>query len=137
MATKLPAATANAMADALDARVNTGGAGSLVIYSGDEPATGDTALSGNTALATFTLSNPAFSAASSGTLTLAGTPLTVAASATGTASFFRIYENDGTTVVTQGTIGTTGQQLNLSSLSLVTDFDVTITSGLVSVPLSG
>lgn len=134
MTAKLAVLTANAMADALDDRVNAGGAGKIIIYSGTEPATADTALSGNTVLATFTLSNPAFGAASSGVITLSGTPLTVAAAATGTATFFRIFQNNGTTCVAQGTAGTSGQQLNLNTTSVTSGVNVTITSGSITMP---
>lgn len=135
MTAKLAQLTANAMADALDTYANTGGAGKIIIYNGTEPATADTALSGNTALATFTCSNPMFGAASSGTITLAGVPLTVAATATGTATFFRIFQNNGTTVVAQGTVGTSGQQLNLNTTSITSGVNVTITSGTINMPV--
>ena len=64
--------------------------GTLVIYSGTQPANADTALAGNTVLSTSTLSNPAFSNATGGsgsTTTAALTlPANVSASATGTAT---------------------------------------------------
>lgn len=134
MATKLSTATANDMADALDAYM--GNAGKIIIYSGTEPATANTALSGNTVLATFTGGSPVFGAASGGIITLSGTPLTVAASATGTATFFRAFKTDGTTVVFQGTVGTSGQQLNLNTTSITSGVNVTITSGTVTMPLT-
>lgn len=136
MAAKLAQATANAMADAVDDRANGGsGAAKIRIYSGTEPATADTALSGNTLLADFTCQDPAFGAASSGTITLAGVPLTVAAAATGTATFFRILQSDATTVVAQGTVGTSGQQLNLNTTSITSGVNVTITSGTINMPV--
>lgn len=134
MATKLTNTIASLLADAIDNDVNAGGAGKIIIYNGTEPATADTALSGNTVLATFTLSNPAFGAASNGVITLSGTPLTVAASASGTATFFRLLRNNGTTVVLQGAVGTSGQQLNLNTTTITSGVNVTITSGTVTVP---
>lgn len=134
MTAKLAQLTANAMADAIDDRVNAGGAGKIIIYSGTEPATADTALSGNTVLATFTLSNPAFGAASSGVITLAGVPKTVAAAATANATFFRLFQSDGATCVAQGTVGTSGQQLNLNTISITSGVNVTITSGTITMP---
>jgi hypothetical protein len=133
MATKLTNTIASLLADAIDNDVNAGGAGKIILYGGSEPATADTAPSA-TVLATFTLSNPAFGAASNGVITLAGTPLTVAASATGTATHFRLLRNNGTTVVLQGTVGTSGQQLNLNTTSITNGVNVTITSGTVTVP---
>lgn len=134
MATKLTNAAASQLADQLDAYINSGGAAKIRIYSGTEPATADTALSGNTLLADFALSNPAFGAASNGVITLNGTPLTVAASATGTASFFRILQNNATTVVMQGSVGTSGAQLNLNTTSITSGVNVTITSGTITMP---
>jgi hypothetical protein len=136
MATKLTAVIANLLADAIDNDVNTSGPGKIIIYSGTEPVTADTALSGNTALATFTLSATAFGVASSGVITLAGVPLTVAASASGTATFFRLTRGNGTTVILQGTVGTSLQQLNLNTVTITSGVNVTITSGTVTVPLS-
>jgi hypothetical protein len=134
MALRFTAATANALADALTARVNTGGAGSLKIYTGTQPTTADSAASG-TLLATFTLSNPAFGAASSGVITLAGTPKAVAAAASGTAAYFRIANGAGTTVL-DGSVGTSSNQLNLNSLSITSGVNVTITSGTITFPTS-
>lgn len=141
MTAKLAQLTANAMADALDAYANTGGAAKIVIYGssgGSVPSTADTALtipSQHQVLATFTCSNPAFGSASSGTITLSGTPLTVAATATGTATFFRIWQNNGTTCVAQGDVGTSGQQLNLNTTSITSGVNVTITSGTINMPV--
>ncbi len=139
MATKLTNATASQLANALDDYVNGGGgAGKLIIYNGTggEPATADTAITTQGVLATFTLSATAFGAASNGVITLAGVPLTVAASASGTAAFFRILLNNGTTVVLQGTVGTSGAQLNLNTLAITSGVNVTITSGTVTMPTS-
>lgn len=135
MATKLTNTIASLLADAIDTDTNAGGAGKIILYGGSEPATADTAPSA-TVLATFTLSNPAFGAASNGVITLSGTPLTVAASATGTATHFRLTRNNGTTVILQGTVGTSGQQLNLNTTSITSGVNVTITSGTVTVPTS-
>lgn len=132
MAVSLAALTANAMADAITTRIAA--SGKLIIYSGTVPTNADTALSGNTVLATFTLSATAFGAASGGVITLSGTPLTVAAAATGTATFFRIFKSDGTTCIAQGSVGTSGNQLNLNTTSITSGVNVTITSGTITMP---
>ena len=90
--------------------------GTLVIYSGTQPANADTALAGNTVLSTSTLSNPAFSNATGGSLTL---PANVSASATGTATWFRIYQSNGTTAVADGSVGTSSADLIVSTTSFV------------------
>lgn len=140
MATKLATATANALANAVNTTVGSGG--KIVIYGGtgvSEPATADTAATGS-ALATFTLGASAFGSASGGVIDMAGgtagVPLTVAASTTGTAVYFRLLKSDGTTVVLQGSVGTSGQQLNLNTTSITSGVNVTITSGTVTMPTS-
>lgn len=124
------------MAEAITTRIGT--SGKIIIYGNSpaEPATADTALSGQAVLATFTLSATAFGAASNGVITLSGVPLTVAASASGTAAFFRIFKSDGTTCIAQGTVGTSGAQLNLNTLTITSSVNVTITSGTITMPVS-
>ena len=71
-------------------------------------------------------------AASSGVITLNaisdGT-----ATGTGTAAIARIYKSDGSTLVMQGlTVGTSGSNINLSSLSITTGDVVSITSASIT-----
>lgn len=132
MATSLTTAAADALSAALNTYVNSGGAGKLIIYSGSAPANAAASNTGSV-LATFTLANPAFSS-SGGVLTLLSTPLTVAASATGTATYFRIFLNNGTTTVLQGSVGTSGAELNLNTTSITSAVNVTITSGSITMP---
>lgn len=135
MAVRLSASLANDLADAVDTAVNAGaGAGTIKIYTGSQPATADTAASG-TLLATFTLADPAFGPASSGTITLQGVPLTVAAAATGTAGWFRMATSTPTTVL-DGSVGTSGNQINLNTTSITLGVNVTITSGTITMPTS-
>lgn len=142
MAISLATATRNAMADAAVDLIDVGAGtnGSLVVYSGTPPATADTALSGNTALATFTLADPAFGAAASGVATLDATPtLTTTGDAAGTATFFRIYDQDGanlTDVVLQGAVATSGAELNLNTTTISVGVNVEITSGTFTMPAS-
>jgi hypothetical protein len=133
MATTITTAAADAMSAALNTYINSGGAAKIIIKDGTPPANADAAATGTT-LATFTCSNPAFTS-SGGVLTLDVTPaLTVAASATGTATYFRIMLNNGTTTVLQGSVGTSGQQLNLNTTSITSGVNVTITSGSITMP---
>lgn len=143
---KLAQLTANAMADALDAYANTGGVAKIIIYGsagGSVPATADTALTipaQHQVLCTFDSThgptqNPLFGNALTGTISLAGVPLTTAATATGTATFFRIYQNNGTTVVAQGTVGTSSADLVLNTVALTSGVNVTITSGTITMPV--
>jgi len=103
------------------------GAGKVRIYSGTPPANVGTALSGNTLLAELTLTDPAASAASGGVLTFSAIADDTSADATGTASFFRILDSDNNAVV-QGTVGTSGADINFDSVSFVAGGLVEITS---------
>ena len=139
MAIQLSQAAASAMADALDAYINTGGIGKIIIYGGSVPANANATASA-TVLATFdsvgsVVANPMFGNASNGVITLANTPMTKAASATGTATHFRIYQTNGTTVALQGTVGTSSADLILNTVSLTSGVNVTITSGTLTVPV--
>lgn len=113
--TQLANATVNGQADNLAARLNTG---YLRIYSGTQPATADTALSGNTLLAELRFSATAAPAASNGLLTFNAITSDSSADATGTASFFRAFQSDGTTVVMDGTVGTSAANLVLGSVAI-------------------
>jgi hypothetical protein len=113
----------NAAADAVCALVN---GGTLRIYDGTPPANAGASLSGNTLLAQLNLDATAFGAASSGVAT-ANTITSATAAATGTATFFRLLTSGGASRV-QGTVGTSGAELNLSSVSIVSGGNVAVTS---------
>lgn len=130
MATKLTNAVASTLANAITTAVGT--SGRCKIYSGSAPATADTAVTG-TLLVDVPLSATAFGSASNGVITLNGVPLTVAASASGTAGYFRITTSGGTAIL-QGDVGTSGAQLNLNTTTITSGVNVTITSGTVTVP---
>lgn len=134
MATTITAAAAEAMADALNAEI--GATADLVIYDGTPPANAGAALAGNNVLVTFDLSNPAFDDTSGGVMALDVTPaLTEAASASGTASFFRILAG-GSTSVLQGSVGVGSGDLQLNTTTITASVDVTVTSGTVTMPTS-
>lgn len=103
-------------------------AGQLVI--------GTSALSGATGvLVTLALSTTPFVVSGAGTVvaTLQGTPLAVAASATGTAAKAEIRQNNGTTVEVGGlTVSTSGADVNLTSVSITSGQNVTVTSGTIT-----
>ena len=126
----------DAMLDLLDA----GGAGSLRIYSGTAPADADTALSGNTLLAQLTLSSTGFASSTDGTgkATAAANSITTdsSADASGTATFCRMYTNGGT-CVWQGTVGTSGSNLNLVTTSIVATQPVSCSSFTMNLQEAG
>lgn len=132
MAVRLSSTLANALANSVDTTL--GNAGTIKIYTGTQPATAADAVSG-TLLATFTLGSPGFGDASGGVITLSGVPLTVAAAATGTAGWFRMATSGAVTVM-DGSVGTSGNQINLNTTSITSGVNVTITSGTITMPTS-
>ena len=119
--------------------LNTGGAGTFNLYDGTKPANADTALSGNTLLATFTLGNPAFGGqptSSTGAVsTLLGVPLSTTGLATSSATFFRAKNGAGTAVV-DGTVGTSAADAIIDNASIVTGQTVLLNSWTFKVPIT-
>lgn len=126
MAISLATAAQNARADAITTYAGNGAL--LRIYSGSAPANADASLSGNTLLAELTCGSPFAPAAANGVLTANSITQDSSADATGTATFFRLYKSDGTTCVLQGTVGTSGADLNLNTTSIVAGGPVAVTS---------
>ena len=103
-----------------------GTSGNLVIYSGTQPTNPDTGLSGNTVLATLPLS-ATFAAGASGGVLTANTITSATASATGTATFFSL-QTSGAVRIVDGTVGTSGSDLNLNTVSIVSGANVAVSS---------
>ena len=106
-------AARNALADAFDTLVNTGsGTATLVLRNS------------TTVLATFNLADPAFGAAATGVITLAGTPLSTTASAGSetTPDNYQIFDQDSNLVASGTVTGTgaitSGETVNLNSFSI-------------------
>lgn len=125
MAVQLSVAVRNARLDVVESTIGT--LPILRIRTGAQPATCATADSG-TVLATMTLPSDWMAAASSGAKALSGTWQDTSADASGTAAHFRIYDSAGTTCHVQGSVGTSGADLNLDSVSITAAQSVTITS---------
>lgn len=132
MGLRLSVGARNAAGDAITALLNAGGAGTIEVRTGAQPTDPGTAVTG-TLLVTFTLSATAFAAFVSGTGNLNSVASAVAA-ATGTAGWFRMKNNAGTGVI-DGTVGTSGAELNLSTTSIVSGGTVSITGGSLSMPV--
>lgn len=124
-------ATANAACDAIAALCNSG---KLRIYTASKPANADTALSGQTLLAELTLNATAFGAASNGVATANAITSDSSADNTGTAAWFRVLASNGTTVIYDGTVGTSGCDLNLNTTSITSGAQVAITALTITVP---
>lgn len=127
-------ATVIASVNAVTALLN---GGYLNIYTGSQPALNG-ALTG-TLLASLTFSATAFAsaAASAGTVTATANPIGNApAAATGTAGYHALLKSDDATVVATGSVGTSGADLNLSTLSILAGQTVSCSSYLITEPES-
>jgi hypothetical protein len=135
-------AARNAAVDAVVGQIDAGTATPAVlrIYSGSQPATPATAPSG-TLLAEFSLSDPSFAAAASGSAALDVSPaLTDTGIAAGDAGWARFLTGDqaagsGLGVV-DGTVATSGAMVNLNTITISVGVNVEITSGSISLPAS-
>jgi len=119
-------ATVNASVNAVTAVLNSG---FIAIYTGGQPS-----LNGGvtgTQLVELTFGATAFgnSSCSAGTATATANAITNGtATNTGTAGYFVLYRSDNTTVVATGSVGTSGADLNLSTLSIVSGAVVSCSS---------
>jgi hypothetical protein len=127
---KFANATVNAEADALARLLDNG---YFRIYSGTQPATADTALSGNTLLAELRYAATSAPAASAGVLTFSTLTSDTSADATGTAAFFRSLKSDGTSVVMDGSVGTSSADAIINSTAIQAGTQVDVTSHTLTV----
>ena len=125
-------AVRDVMMDALDTAINAGTAGIIELYTGSQPATADTSLSGNTKLGTLTYSATAYGASSNGVITAASITDDSSADATGTCTFARILTQGGGTVIFDCDVGTSGATINLNTVSIVSGGTISITSSTIT-----
>jgi hypothetical protein len=112
------------------------GGGFLEIYDSTgagQPATPNVVVTTQVKLAKLTLASTAFGASSGGTKT-AGAIGSVAALATGTATWFRAFKSDDTTAVIDGSCGTSGTDLILNDVAITSGGTVSCSSWTVSMP---
>lgn len=119
---------------------NGTGTAKVEIRSGSQPASADAAATG-TVLASINLNSPAFGnaadAAPGGRATADVTPALqdTSANASGTAGWFRGYEQGGDALI-DGECGTSGADMNLDNTSINAGQTVTITSWTITMPES-
>jgi hypothetical protein len=144
MAISLSNLMALALADHFDTVVNTGAGanGFIRIYDDTSgvPSEADASVGSAVLLATVNTQEPAFGAAADAapgaTITLAGVPLSdLSIDATGTAAFFRMYDQDSN-VVLQGTVGTSGTDMIVNSVAFQSGATFSILSMTVTMPES-
>jgi hypothetical protein len=95
---------------------------------------GTSGLSGGSGiLATITLDATTCGSVSGGVLTFDTTPaLSATASAGGAAALAEFRTNNGTTIISGLTVGTSGSDINLNSTTISASQTVTITSGTIT-----
>src|SRR5215469_5643831 len=123
-------ATVIASVNAVTALNNSG---FIKVYTGAQPALNGATT--GTLLATMTFSATAFPAAtaSAGTVTATANAITSGtAGNTGTAGYFALVKSDNTTVVATGSVGTSGADLNLNTLSITSGNTVSCGSFLIT-----
>lgn len=113
--TQLANATVNAQADDLARLLDNG---YLRIYDGSQPASADTAVSTQTLLAELRFAATSAPAASGGLLTFNALTSDSSANNSGTASWFRALKSDGTTVVMDGSVGTSAANMVIATTSI-------------------
>ena len=126
MAIKYDTTTRNNMLDALTTRVGTSAL--LRVYNGTRPANVGTAITSQTLLVALTCNASAFAAAASGGVLTANAITNGTAAAAGTASWFRLFQSNGTTAIMDGDVSTAGADLNLNNTSIATSQTVSVTS---------
>lgn len=119
----------NTMLDAIKTALDAGGAaGKLRIYDGTRPATGGSA---TTLLAELTFSFASAAGAASGVLTFSAITQDASADATGTATWFRLVTS-AAAFVADGNVGTSGSDLNLTTVSIVATQPVSVSSATIT-----
>jgi len=123
MAVTYPTLLKNARLDLVNTYINAGaGAGKLEIGTAGMA----------TVLATITLADPAAPAAAGGVLTLTMPQSDASADASGTAAAARIRDSNDLDVVTGLTVGTSGTDIILDSVSVTIGQTVTINSATIT-----
>lgn len=131
---KLSQSAAKAALDALGALPDSG---KLRVYNGSQPADADTAVSGQTKLVEWDLPANVFPAATIGAVAraiiTANTVTDVVGLAAGTASWFRVIDSGGNSLW-DGTVGTSGCDLNLNTTTIGVGAAVSILSWTMNLP---
>jgi hypothetical protein len=115
------------------------GTGSKIrIFAGTVPSNADATPSSPTTLATLTVPSGPFTSYTDITTGSRATFVAItsdtSAAATGTAAYFRIYDSSLTTVKAQGTVGTTGCDLNLNTTAITAGSTVAISAATIDLP---
>lgn len=122
----------NGVLDAIETTIGT--SPKVRIYAGSVPADTSAGIGGATLLVEFSLASDWMGNATAGAKTFSGVPLSETAVATGVASFYRIYKSDGSTCMEQGTVASSGGDMDIDNTSISGGQTVRITSWKKTAP---
>lgn len=128
MALTLATTMRDAIADAVDARINSGGGAGYLEFQ----------TSGDVEVATITFEATAFGDSSTGVITMASAPKSDTNATGGTMAKWKIYDNGapGDLLIT-GSVGTSGEDINFAGgLTVGVGDTVTLTSFTITCPAS-
>ena len=129
MALAFSSTVRTAMMQAIADAVDLGATGGLLrLYDGSRPATGGAA---TTLLAGLVFAATMAASVTAGVLTADTITGDASADATGTATWFRVVDSD-VTFVLDGDVGTSGSDLNMTSVSIVETEGVDVTSFVIT-----
>lgn len=132
--TRISTVAANAQLDALAPLANDG---YIRIYDGSQPATPETAIGAQVLLAELRFGVTAFAAAASKQIVANAITDDSSANATGTATWCRILKSDGTTVLWDGSVGTSSANIILNSVAISAGARVSISALTMDLPMQG
>lgn len=134
MGTRISTTARTGAADAVVDLIEVGaGTSVLQFWSGTRPATFGDAPAG-TLLATFNLADPAFGAAAAGVATAAGLPLATTGLAANDIGFAVVLDQNGDEVMDTDSVGTSGTEIVVNTLTISVGVDVTVTAWTVTMP---
>lgn len=123
---------AQALLSDIKTAIDAGTAAIIEIRDGSQPTDADTAVGAQVLLATLTMSATAFGAVSDDTpgaiMTAAAITADSSADATGTASWFRLLTQSAGTVIMDGSVGTSGCDINFNTVSFTAGSQIEITA---------
>lgn len=115
----------NAEADAVARQLDNG---FMRIYDSTQPTNADTAIGAQVLLAELRFNATSAPAASAGVLTFNAFTSDASANATGTATWFRALASNGTSVVMDGTVGTSSADAIINSVAISSGAQVDCTA---------
>lgn len=123
MALTLETVLRDDLANQIDDSVNVGAGTANLIFE----------TSADAEVATIPLQNPAFGAAATGVITLAGTPIEDTSATAGTIAQFSIYDRDAVKQL-EGVVLVSGGDINITSLVIAGGDTIELTSFSITVP---